>query len=80
MTKISNRKAGIFSSIIEKSLIEVWLLGFGYCLEIEIWSLGFPACPGYGDLSGGESPDDLPSPTSSIALNVGTVKRVRRLP
>jgi hypothetical protein len=46
MTKISNRKAGTFSSIIEKSLIEVWSLGFGYCLEIEIWSLGFPARPG----------------------------------
>jgi hypothetical protein len=48
MTKLSNRKAGIFSSIIEESLIKVWLLEFGYCLEIEIWSLGFPACPGSG--------------------------------
>jgi hypothetical protein len=46
MSKISNRKAGIFSAIIDKSLIEVWLLGFGYYLEIEIWSLGFPARPG----------------------------------
>jgi hypothetical protein len=42
MTKISNGKAGVFSPIIEKSLIEVWSLGFGYCLEIEIWSSGFP--------------------------------------
>jgi hypothetical protein len=48
VTQISNRKVGIFSSIINKSLIEVWLLGFGYCLEIEIWSLGFPARPGWG--------------------------------
>jgi hypothetical protein len=46
MTKISNRKGGLLSSIIEKSLIEVWLLGFGYRLDIEIWALGFPACPG----------------------------------
>jgi hypothetical protein len=41
MTKVSNRRAKIFFAIIEKSLIEIWSLEFGYCLDIEIWSLGF---------------------------------------
>jgi hypothetical protein len=39
MTKISNRKAGVFSSIVDKSLIEVWLLG--YWDLVIVWKLRF---------------------------------------